>query len=363
VSDASVFPLRDPVGAARPGVVLPGRHVIDGTVAPQATEVEASGVRRSTIDALASVGLVGSPLTPPAAQRELAELLAGSDASTWFCWGQHYTPLRILEASNPSYALLDDLRTAAVFSAVAFAHVRRSGNSNPVATRVRDGWRLDGTLDWVTSWDIADVVMVMARGSGDDSESLVCAFLPAGMASAQLDGVEVGERLELLAMSGTHTRPARLDGVHVEAAAIGAILDRDAWLDNDARTSADANPAIFGVTRGALAELAMLAEQRSDPELIAVVDSLTTQCRSIRQRAYAAVDDPTVPNEVRLRTRADALGLVQRATTAVVVARAGAAIRSGQPAERRAREALFLQVQAQTAASREASIERLMREG
>ncbi len=361
VSDALAFPLSDPVGSAVLGVEIPGRQVIAELVAPEGTEVEASGVRRSTIDALASAGLLGRPLAPAAAQRELAELLAGSDASTWFCWAQHFTPLRILEANNPTYALLPALRTADVFSAVAFAHVRRPGDPNPAATRVPGGWQLDGTLDWVTSWDITDVVMVMARGTGADSESLVCVFLPAGRSSSPAAGVEPGERLSLLAMGGTHTRPVRLDGVHVPDEHVGAILDRSAWLAADARTSADANPAIFGVTRGALGELAMLSEQRSDAELAAVVEALAAQCREIRQRAYDAVDDPDAPTAVKLRTRAEALGLVQRATTAVVVARAGAAIRSGQPAERRAREALFLQVQAQTAQSRRATLDRLGR--
>ena len=295
-----------------------------------------------------------------AAQRELAELLAGSDASTWFCWAQHFTPLRILEASNPSFGLLPRLRTAEAFSAVAFAHVRRPGEPNPAATQVQGGWLLDGSLDWVTSWDIADVVMVMARGTGADSESLVCAFLPAGHSSHQADGVAPGDPLELLAMGGTHTRPVRLNNVHVPTESVGTILDRSAWLAADARTSADANPAIFGVTRGALGELAMLSKQRSDAELAAVVEALALECRSIRQRAYDAVDDPETPIAVKLGVRAEALGLVQRATTAVIVARAGAAIRSGQSAERRAREALFLQVQAQTAQSRSATLDRLV---
>ena len=44
------------------------------------------------------------------------------------------------------------------------------------------------------------------------------------------------------------------------------------------------------------------------------------------------------------------------AATAVVTARAGAAMYSGCSAERRVREAMFLQVQAQTARTREASL-------
>ena len=178
---------------------------------------------------------------PPSIRRprsaSSAELLAGSDATTWFTWVQHQTPLRILEGSADGLVsgapagLTDDLlprmRTGRALSAVAFAHVRRPGSPNPVATRIPGGWRLDGVLDWVTSWDIADVVMVMAQGSGADADRLVCCYLPAGAAPDRTPGVTPGPVLELLAMSGTHTRPVRLEGVHVPDERVGAVLDRD----------------------------------------------------------------------------------------------------------------------------------------
>lgn len=359
VSDAPAFPLRDPVGPALSGIDTAALELISDVVAPHAAEADLSGVRRSTIDALAAAGLLGNPLTPDAAQREVAELLAGSDASTWFCWVQHFTPLRILETAQPSHALLAGLKSGKSLAAVAFAHVRRPGPPNPVATRVEGGWRLDGTLDWVTSWDIADTVMVMAQGSGADAGSLVCCYLPAGRAAQQLPGMQAGPPLDLLAMGGTHTRPVRLSGVQVPGELVGAVLDRAEWLNEDARTSAGVNPAVFGIARGALAELDALGEQRSDDAMAATADALVDECRSLRRLSYEAVDDPDMPIAEQLALRAKALDFLMRATTAVVVARAGAAMRSGQSAERRAREALFMQVQAQTAASRRASLELL----
>jgi hypothetical protein len=79
----------------------------------------------------------------------------------------------------------------------------------------------------------------------------------------------------------------------------------------------------------------------------------------VRRRAYALADDPKTSVDERLSVRAAALDHVLRATTAVVIARAGAAMRAGHDAERRVREALFLQVQAQTAASRSVSLDTL----
>lgn len=359
-----IFPLVDPVGPDDRALPPAQVQVIADTVAAHAADTDVHGVPRATIDALAAEGLLGAPL-PTAQQRELAELIAGSDATTWFCWVQHQSPMRTLEGAVAgllelaSAALKDDLlpglRIGHTLAAVAFAHVRRPGPPNPVATRVDGGWRVDGALDWVTSWDIADVVMVMAQGAAPDDAVLVCGFLPAGHAAEVTPGVEVGEPLDLLAMSGTHTRPLRLDGVHLPDARVGAVLDRSAWLAVDAVRTADANPASFGVARGAIAELDLLAQERGDAGLTDLAAALTDQVRRVRAEAYAAAD-ADAPVHERLALRARALDVTVQATTAVVTARAGAAMRRGESAERRVREAMFLLVQAQTRATREASL-------
>lgn len=361
------FPRVDPVGPAASGIVVPGFDVITDVVATGAERTDSDGVPRSTIDALASAGLLGTSLEPPAAQREVAELIAGTDASTWFCWTQHQTPMRILEGAVAGLVAgappdlrdryLPGLRSGELLAAVAFAHVRRPGPPNPLATRIEGGWRLEGDLDWVTSWDIADVVMVMARER--NSDLLVCCYLPAGRSGESVPGLMPGPTLDLLAMAGTHTRPVRLDGVVVHDAEVGAVLEREPWLAADVVRTSDANPASFGVTRGALAELSVLASARSDARLMELVEAMTQECRLLRDQAYSLADaDASIDD--RLRTRAQSLDLTLRATTAVVTARAGAAMRTGHSAERRAREALFLLVQAQTGATRAASIDLLL---
>lgn len=364
IAEPVVFPHVDPVG---PGARVPNAEVVAEVVAPQAARADAEGVSRDVVDALADAGLLGTPLDPPASQRELAELLAGTDATTWFCWVQHQTPMRILEGQAAGLVtgaprdlqeeLLPGMRAGRILAAVAFAHVRRPGPPNPVATRVPGGWRLDGTLDWVTSWDIADVVLVMAQGAGVHAGELVCCYLPAGRSHQATSGVVPGPTLELLAMSGTHTRPVRLEGVHVPDAQVGAVLERSAWLAQDAARTAEANPSAFGVARGAIAELHDIAERRADETMAELVDALVRECRDLRTSAYA-LGDASVPE--RLTIRAASLDLAARAAMTVVTARAGAAMLRGCSAERRLREAMFLQVQAQTAATRRASLE-LMR--
>lgn len=353
-----------PAGSALPAEVEP----LLARIADEASDVDLRGVRRERLDDLAAIGLLGSPLEPLDAQRELAERLSMADASTWFCWTQHQTPLRILEGSaagvrESASGLLRDrhleaMRTGRQLAAVAFAHVRRPGPPNPVARRVGGGWVLDGTLDWVTSWDIADVVMVMAQGIGDDADALVCAYLPAGRSAERVTGIRVEDPLRLLAMSGTHTRPVHLDSVEVPDAST-VLIDRDAWLRTDADTTANATPGVFGVIRGAIAELDDIATARSDDGIRAAADTLAVRCRTLRERAYRAVDEGD-PVDVRIGLRVEALHLAMTAAASVVTARSGAAMARGTSAERRLREASFLQVQAQTAVIRSESLRRLI---
>ena len=350
---------------------MPDTRVLAEVIAPGAATVDSEGVPRAHLDALARAGLLGKALQPAAAQRELAELLAGCDASTWFCWTQHQSPLVTLTQSIVSDLTpnVDEIKAqyvqgmsdGSIVNAVAFAHVRRPGPPNPVARRVSGGWVFAGTLDWVTTWDIADVVMVMAQGEGEFADRFVCALLPAGRSGMPMPCLTVGEPLRLLAMSGTHTRPALLDNCFVSDENIIAILDRDDWLAFDAQRTADPNPSAFGLTRGALSELATIAEVRRSAALAELAQELADECRRIRSRSYQVIDlpDRDATRSERLDLRARSLELAVRAANAVVVARAGGAMLSGTSAERRAREALFLYVQAQTADTRMASLELL----
>ncbi len=337
-------------------------------IAEQAADADAHGVRRDVLDSLAAQGLLGERLAP-ALQREVGERLAKADASTWFCWVQHQTPVSILAGDAPGVIapageslraeLLPELRRGARLAAVAFAHVRRPGPPDPVARRTGSGWRFDGHLDWVTSWDIADDVMIMARGDAAHSDRLVCAYLPAGASGTPWPGVAPGPVLELLAMSGTHTRPVELSDVEVPDDRV-VVIGHDEWAAADAIRTSDANPAIFGITRGAVDELDEVARARGDARMGQLAQELADRCRGVRSAAYAAADaGASVPE--RLALRAQALELAVESAVSVLTARAGAAMQLGRPAERRVREAMFLQVQAQTSATRAASIDLMLR--
>lgn len=360
--DSGAFPQVDPMGSASSTAMLTSSVVpqvleyCTSQLARNAAVVDVEGVRRRDIDALASFGALG--ITMPtelgglgadaSVQREAAEVLAGSDASTWFCWAQHHTPSRIALATDQR-ELAESFATGKEFAGVAFAHLRRPGKPNPVATKVESGWLLNGTLDWVTSWDIADRILVIVRGDGEHENEYVHVFIP----TTALPGMTIGDPLRLLAMGGTHTRPLTFADTFIADEDVVAIMDRTSWHESDEASSAGVSPAVFGLIRASIAELSVVSIRKTEASAAEIAAALTVEAVALRKSAY----DCTEIEEQR-RIRAHALDLVERATDAVVNAYAGAAMLEGHVAGRRVREARFMLVQAQTRASRQAWVDR-----
>lgn len=94
------------------------------------------------------------------------------------------------------------------------------------------------------------------------------------------------------------------------------------------------------------------------PGVSAAVAAFGSRLVDVRARAYRLLDE--VPDDEaldeRLELRVRAMQLALDVTAAEVAASAGAAMTAGSPAQRHAREALFLSVQAQTADVRGATV-------
>ena len=356
-------------------LALPERHgPLLAAIAAAATESDRHGVRRSSFDALAAAGLLGRPLEPPSLQRELAERLFMADGALTFCWLQHQLPWRRLLAatSTADAPAADDLRhrwlervaTGLALGGGAFAQLRRPGAPNPAARRIPGGWRVDGQFDWITSWDIADLMLLCVRCCDASGDRVVGFLLPAGASAAPLPkGISLGEPLALLAMGGTHTRPLQLDGTEISDSQVLFVEDFAHWSEADAARVCRVSPVVFGCIRGAIADLHQLASHHHDAQFLALAAELARHCSQLRRQAYGLIDaDPQASPSLRQRhrdLRAQALALAMRAAQAAVIAHAGAAMHSGCETERRLREASFLLVQAQTADSRRASLQLL----
>jgi alkylation response protein AidB-like acyl-CoA dehydrogenase len=347
--------------AAEHPLAAEARRLAEELLEPAAAEVDASEVPRGHLEALGAAGLLGlaaptavggSAASPPVA-RAVAEALAGADASTWFVQAQHHSPVRML-AAHPSAAsdhYLPRLARGELVAGIAFSHLRRFPQRPLTATRTRNGWRLDGTAPWYTGWGLNDVAFVAGVTETDD---VVFGVVPA----REVGGVTVTARLRTAALGAARTVVLSLEAVQVDDDHVALVLPHERWLADDRVSSANANPAIFGVAGSAVRLLEQAGQGRDEPATRRAAAVFAERLTEIRQRCYSAADDPDTPVDLRLALRAEALELLVAATSALVAANSGPAMALGAPAQRKAREALFLLVQAQTAAGRAATLER-----
>ena len=252
---------------------------------------------------------------------------------------------------------LSGLQGGEFLAAIAFAHVRRGGLPNPVAHQCQGGWEVTGTLDWVTSWDIADVLMLLA--STEDKSKFVIFYLPIQDFTEEFNSCVVGESLKLLAMSGTHSRPITFDHTFVSSEWVFSVIDADEWLAADSMKTILPNPAVLGVARGAIEQLNEVASDRKQEQGIIAASELASEYQGLRERAYAATDNAETPRSALVSLRVQILEFAIECAIAVITASSGGAMLMGNAAERRAREAIFLQIQAQTQETRNAALARL----
>ena len=345
--------------AAEHPMVTAVRRVCEDLLEPAAASVDRDGVPRPHLQALAGAGVFGLAaagpdgvaVVPVAVQRQVVELLAGADLTTWFVQGQHHAVVRALTAGGRHPDELARLARGELVAGIAFSQLRRWPRRVAGAERVTGGWLLDGELPWYTGWLLNDVMLVHALTADG---TVVQALLPA----RPQPGLVAGAPVATAALAGSATVTLTLHGLRVEDRDVVALPSVAQWLTADERVTANVSPAVFGLTATILGRLRAQGDSRDEPEAVKAADRLGEQVHAVRDAAYRLVDE-TAPGEQldrRLRLRAEASRLVLEAAGAYVTACAGASMLPGHPAQRHAREALFLQVQGQTAAVRRAGL-------
>ena len=239
-----------------------------------------------------------------------------------------------------------------LIAGIAFSHLRRFPDRPVTARRVDGGWRLDGVAPWYTGWGVNDVAFI--SGVTDDGD-VIFGAVPA----REGGGVAVQTVLRTVALDAACTVALRLDGVVVADDDVALRQPHARWLAADT-VVANANPAIFGVGASAVELLHSTGIARDEPATTRAAETFGKRLAEIRAQCYALADTapPSEAVEERLELRAIALELLVGITSGLVAANAGPAMAVGAPAQRKAREALFLLVQAQTGAARTATLDR-----
>ncbi|WP_406840171.1 acyl-CoA dehydrogenase family protein [Streptomyces sp. AHU1] len=336
-------------------LVTTARELADRVLAPLAEHVDREGLPASSIEAVKRSGLlgIGAPVedggsaAPAAVVRETAEILAGACCSTWFVQTQHHTPVATLARSALPVRerLLGPLARGELLSGVAYAQLRAHPRVPVRVTRERGGWRFDGTVPWYTGWGLNDVMLL--AGVTDEDEALF-AFTGA----REQPGLRPSPPMRLAALTASRTVSLELDGLWLPDDAVALRTPYESWAVTDRPRNTNASPAVFGITAAAIGLLG------DDPPARRTAEALRARLDEVRRRAYELADHP-VPTErieERLECKARAYDVMRAATTAAVVAGGGRAMDLRSPAQRLAREGMFLLVQGQTAQVRAAHL-------
>ena len=97
--------------------------------------------------------------------RELIELVSGPAARPGFCFAQHAAPTAaVLNSENEELCATWGPRLALTAERWgSLAHIRRPGPPKVSVEPVGEDWIVNGHLDWVTSWTICDVAMLVPQ--------------------------------------------------------------------------------------------------------------------------------------------------------------------------------------------------------
>ena len=333
------------------------RELADTLLAPDAARVDQAEVPARHLDAIRRAGVLGVSApeayggadASDAVAREIQEILAGACGSTWFVQTQHHTPVRMLAKSRLPVRerLLRPLASGELLAGIAYAHVRAFPRVPVRATADGDGWRFDGTVPWYTGWGLNDVMLLAGV---TDSAEIVFAFADA----REQHGVRASEPMRLAAFTAARTVSLELDGLWLPETSVVLRTPQEKFALLDIPRSTNTSPAVFGVTYAALRVLETSGEAET-------AGALRARVEEVRRAAYGLADHPVAHEHVeeRLALRTRAYDLMRAATTAAVVSGGGRTMDLRNPAQRLAREGMFLLIQGQTSVVRKAHLDAL----
>lgn len=267
----------------------------------------------------------------------LYEHLAAASLATALVFTQRDAAVGFIEAADNKTlrdALLPKLARNEVWTTIGISHLTTSSHPGALAaTPTEDGIELHGTIPWSTGASVSDFIVAAARVPAGEPVVFV---LPT-----DLPGVSVGEPMPLAALSAAHTSAVHCDQVKLTNDYLLTGPAADAMGGRSRSVRIGQAFAAIGLTMAAL----RLVREIDSESARTTYDSLDAQLAELRHSVHAAneqIDPHDLQTVPMVRSELNSLAL--RATHAAVTLHKGAALRIDHPAQRLAREALFLLV-------------------
>ena len=257
---------------------------------------------------------------------------------------------RIAKSANETLKsrLLPGMLDGTAAATVGISHLTTSRRHvKPVmqVSRTGDKWIANGMAPWVTGGNGAKFILlggVVADQDDTPSDEIeeILFVVPTDAA-----GVKIGDGLDLVALSASHTGIVKLNDVTVDDDWIVAgpkpsvLMTKTGGAAGGVQTSALA----LGLARSAINFIKTESGRRS--ELSATADSLDQQFELLLEQLIGSTSGQ--PEQQKLsagQIRADVNSLVLRSTQAAMIAAKGAGFVTGHPVGRWCSEALFFLV-------------------
>lgn len=344
-------------------LVAATKEYAERVLRPRALETDATEVRPAVIDDLRRLGLLNhlAPLAYGGAEadrpvdRRIHEILAGACFNTWLVWAQHAPTIARLSTwrgqhPDADHPLVDAVLRGEILVGAGISDVRRYPDRYITARRAPNGWVFNGTVSWVSGWGLNSALLIAAVDA--TTEEVVLALVP-------VEERTTPTQLHLGAVAGSRTERVDLASVTVPDENVVEVVPLEQWSAKDVAAAADARSHHFGLAATVLDELAT----EGHPLAREVASVWTPRVADIRERAYDLIDRADGGESVALTDRLDLKVASGRALTtltqALVTARSGRGLAGTSTAQLHARSALFVLVQGQTDAVREAQLRAL----
>jgi alkylation response protein AidB-like acyl-CoA dehydrogenase len=268
------------------------------------------------------------------------EQLATASLATALVLSQRESACAIIDAAKASpvrQELLSALATNSIFATVGIAQLttsRQGGAPAMRATRAENGWRINGLVPWASGAAQSAYVVVGAAVEGSADQVLVA--LPTDAA-----GVKVGPPMPLVALRSTHTSSISCASVFVDDRFVLHGPTPNVLAGRAKSLPLGQAFLAMGLSRGAIelirehtSDLAQTTVASFEPQLAEIRTAVMEICTSGTQTPPGAAAE--------LRGRCNELAL--RITHSAVAIYKGTALLADHPAQRLAREAMFLLV-------------------
>lgn len=327
---------------------------IDATLAPVLERIEARAAQHDIagewptddISDLRQIGAMGWAIPRKYGGTDVAgmelhnryEQIASASLATAMVISQRDAGVGYIEAcSNESLKakLLPKLARNQLWTTIGISHLTTSNRSGALAARrtPKGNFVLNGAIPWATGGEHAEFIVAGAR-TDDDLQMLF--VLPT-----RRKGVTVHPPQQLAALSAAPTHSVTCENVLISSSLVISGPSDKALCGRARSVQLGQTFAAFGLTRAAL----KLIEHFDSPAARSTHEALSLQLTELRRTVHEAntrPDDHDLQSGPLLRSECNNLAI--RASHAAVTLYKGAALRLDHPAQRIAREGLFLLV-------------------